>query len=123
LGRAERGEGGGKAEGSGGFIGAALVAIQRVGNARGNYSGDVTGRGREGGGNGGDDRWVPPVGEGKRVSWVPVRELARWAAGWLLLWAESFPWSPKRFYFFLLLFSFFWKTDLSFENALLFIFD
>jgi hypothetical protein len=33
--------------GSGGFIGAALVAIQRVGNARGSNSGDVTGRGRE----------------------------------------------------------------------------
>jgi hypothetical protein len=41
------------------------VAIQRVGNARGSYSGDVTGRGREGGGNDGDDRWVPPVGEGR----------------------------------------------------------
>jgi hypothetical protein len=34
-------------EGSGGFIRAALVAIQRVGNARGSNSGDVTGRGRE----------------------------------------------------------------------------
>jgi hypothetical protein len=33
--------------GEGGFIGAALVAIQGVGNARGSNSGDVTGRGRE----------------------------------------------------------------------------
>jgi hypothetical protein len=41
------------------------VAIQRVGNARGSYSGDVTGSGRERGGNDGDDRWVPPVGEGR----------------------------------------------------------
>jgi hypothetical protein len=64
--RAERGEGGGKAEGSGGFIGAALVDNQGVGNARGNYSGDVTGRGEGEGGSGGDDRWVPPVGERKR---------------------------------------------------------
>jgi hypothetical protein len=90
LGRAERGEGGGKAEGSGGFIGAALVAIQRVGNARGNYSGDVTGRGREGGGNGGDDRWVPPVGEGKRERGVPVR--VRLAGPW-----AGFFSGPNRF--------------------------
>jgi hypothetical protein len=40
-----RGKGGGKAEGSGGFIGEALVDNQGVGNARGNDSGDVTGRG------------------------------------------------------------------------------
>ena len=61
--RAERGEGGGKAEGSGGFIGAALVANQGVGNARGSNSGDVTGRGRERGGGGDDDRWGPHVSE------------------------------------------------------------
>jgi hypothetical protein len=33
--------------GEGGFIGAALVAIQGIGNARWSNSGDVTGRGRE----------------------------------------------------------------------------
>jgi hypothetical protein len=45
LRRVEREEGGGKAEGVVGFIGAALVDNQGVGNARGSYSGDVTGRG------------------------------------------------------------------------------
>jgi hypothetical protein len=49
--------------GSGGFIGAALVAIQRVGNARGSNSGDVTGRGERERSGGGDDRWGPAVGE------------------------------------------------------------
>jgi hypothetical protein len=60
-----RGEGGAR-EGRGGFIGAALVDNQGVGNVRGSNSGDVTGRGREGSGNDGDDRWVPPVGERER---------------------------------------------------------
>jgi hypothetical protein len=45
LGHDSEREVGGKAEGSGGFIGAALVDNQGVGNARGNDSGDVTGRG------------------------------------------------------------------------------
>jgi hypothetical protein len=57
------------------------------------------------------------------VSWVPVRELVRWAAGWLLLlgWFGS----PGSKSFLFLFFSFFFsgKTDLSFEKVLLFRFD
>jgi hypothetical protein len=99
----ERGEW--RERGSGGFIGAALVVIQGVGNARGSNSGDVTGRGREGG--------VMMVMTGgahlsarRGVSWVPVRVLLEWAAGSFLLWAESVPRGPIDFYFFFLLFYF-----------------
>jgi hypothetical protein len=53
---------------------------------------------------------------------VPVRELARWAAAGFLLWAETAPQGPKRFYSVFLLFLF-WKSDLSFENALSFRFE
>jgi hypothetical protein len=81
-------------EGSGGFIGAALVAIQGVGNARGSNSGDVTGRGREGSGNGGDDRWVPPVGEeGSELGYRFGKWLDGLRAGFWC-WAERFPRGP-----------------------------
>jgi hypothetical protein len=93
-------------EGSGGFIGAALVAIQGVGNARGSNSGDVTGRGRERSGNGGDDRWVPPVGEeGSELGYRFGFEENGPRAGFLL-WAGRFPQGPNRLLFPFLLFLF-----------------
>jgi hypothetical protein len=50
-------------EGEWGLYRGGIGGHQRVGNARGSYSGDVTGRGRERGGGGDDDRWGPHVSE------------------------------------------------------------
>jgi hypothetical protein len=88
----------------------------------GNYSGELPFPEREERGNGGGDdadRWVPPVGEGKREGWVPV---------WVRLvglWARSGA-GPKRlpgvqiyFYFSFLLFFFcFLKSFIHFSNLI-----
>jgi hypothetical protein len=87
--------------GSGGFIGAAMVAINASVTLGGVTPATLLGGGVVAVMTGGVQR---SVREG--VSWVPVREFASWAAGSFLLWAESVPRGPKRFYFFFLLFYF-----------------
>jgi hypothetical protein len=64
------------------------------------------------GGNGGSDdadRWVPPVGEGKRERGYRFGFCGEWAAGCFWSWAERLPWGP-----FLFLFSFFFSFSVFF---------
>jgi hypothetical protein len=51
------------------------------------------------------DRWVP-LAEGERKAAVPVREFARWAAGWLLELGRIVSVRPSFIFLFLFFFSF-----------------
>jgi hypothetical protein len=73
------------------------------------YSGELPFPVREKRGNGGGDgadRWVPPVGEGKRERGYRFGFCGEWAVGSIWCWAESFPRGLFSILFPLLLFFF-----------------
>jgi hypothetical protein len=90
------------------------------------YSGELPFPVREKRGNGGGDgadRWVPPVGEGKRERGYRFGFCGKWAAGSFQYWAETFPRGLFYFYFsfasFLFLFSKFVHTLFKFESKMI----
>jgi hypothetical protein len=78
------------------------------------YSGELPFPVREKRGNGGGDgadRWVPPVGEGKRERGYRFGFCGKWAVGCFWSWARSFPRGPFLFLFLLCFFSFLFSLN------------